>query len=549
MTRPTALLALAALLAACAVSAAAPPPGPAPATREAGRDLGGVAATHPDPGQSPAGRGAAQVVRVAGADRVGTAVAVSAAGWEAAGTVLVASAGDFPDGLAAASLAGPFDAPLLLTPRDSLPDAVAQEVTRLGAEEAIVLGGASAVSDAVVADLAALTGNAYRVAGPDRFATAAAAAELAGQGAGGHAVVASGRSHADALAAAPLLAAGDGLLLTEPGGLPDATAAALEGVERVTVVGGTAAVSDGVVAELEARGIAVTRIAGDDRYATALAIASALPPAERPVLLAAGQTFADALAAGPLAVHTGAAVLTTPQPRLTDGVEAHLRQAQPPAATVIGGSAAVGDFALAEAQAALAGTPRPGFQGSAQPLPGDVRAAMTGVSWRPGCPVGLDELALLDVTFFGFDGQVHPGRLVVHADAAQQILQVFGDLFAATFALQRVELVDTYGADDDASMAANNTSAFNCRAVAGTTTWSQHAYGTAIDLNPVQNPYVRGASFEPPGGGPYLDRGDVRPGMIVRPGPVVDAFAAIGWPWGGDWDNSKDYQHFSANGR
>ena len=182
------------------------------------------------------------------------------------------------------------------------------------------------------------------------------------------------------------------------------------------------------------------------------------------------------------------------------------------------------------------------------PLPASIRAHMTGRSWRPGCPVGLDDLSYLAVRHHDFAGAVRDGRVVVASHAAADVLAVFRSLFDAGFPLARVRLVDDYGGDDAASMAANNTSAFNCRRVSGTSTWSQHSYGTALDLNPVQNPYVRSGSVQPPSGAAYAARSPVRPGMIVRPGPVVDAFARIGWGWGGDWRSAKDYQHFSASG-
>lgn len=173
--------------------------------------------------------------------------------------------------------------------------------------------------------------------------------------------------------------------------------------------------------------------------------------------------------------------------------------------------------------------------GVARPLPPEFRAAMIGVSWHPGCPVSLDELALLELDHWGFDGQVHTGQLVVAAHVANPVSQVFAELFAAGFPIERMERVEIHGGDDDRSMDANNTHAFNCRPVAGTDRWSEHAFGTAIDLNPVQNPYVRDGRASPAAGGAYIDRADVRTGMIVRPGPVVEAFAAIGWRWGGDY--------------
>ncbi|MGH2725387.1 MAG: M15 family metallopeptidase, partial [Actinomycetota bacterium] len=112
-------------------------------------------------------------------------------------------------------------------------------------------------------------------------------------------------------------------------------------------------------------------------------------------------------------------------------------------------------------------------------------------SWRAGCPVALEDLRLLRLTYVGFDEKIHAGELVVHEDQARAVLEVFRELFDARFLIERMELVDVYGGDDDRSMAANNTSAFNCRQSTGSPgTWSQHAYGLAVDLNPRQNPYV-----------------------------------------------------------
>lgn len=154
----------------------------------------------------------------------------------------------------------------------------------------------------------------------------------------------------------------------------------------------------------------------------------------------------------------------------------------------------------------------------------------------------------MTVTYVGFDGDAHRGRLIVHRRWARDVLEVFARLYHHAFAIRRVRLVDRYGADDRASMRADNTSAFNCRFVAGTSTWSQHAFGAAIDVNPVENPYVSGDHVSPRRGRRYLDRDDVRPGMIVRRDVVWRAFRSIGWSWGGDWTGAKDYQHFSATG-
>jgi len=189
------------------------------------------------------------------------------------------------------------------------------------------------------------------------------------------------------------------------------------------------------------------------------------------------------------------------------------------------------------------------FEGSVSRLDRATRELMTGRSWHEGCPVQLEKLRLVRVTHLGLDGEPHRGELVVHRRWAEEILDVFRRLYARGFPIRRIRLVDRYHADDGLSMRHDNTSAFNCRYVAGTTTWSQHAYGRAIDINPVENPYVDGSRVSPRRGRRFLDRSDVRPGMIVEGGVVTRPFHRIGWGWGGDWSSVKDYQHFSANGR
>jgi hypothetical protein len=196
----------------------------------------------------------------------------------------------------------------------------------------------------------------------------------------------------------------------------------------------------------------------------------------------------------------------------------------------------------------LQGTAEP-FRGTAEPIGPQLRQRMTGVSWRPGCPVGLNKLRLLRVDHWGFDGEVHRGRLVVHRDSARPMLRVMRELHRLRFPIRRMRLVDAYGADDRRSMAADNTSAFSCRFVAGTSRWSEHAYGHAIDVNPIENPYVTAGGYvSPPAGARFADRSQRAKGLIHRRGPVVAAFEENGWAWGGNWAWPKDYQHFSVGG-
>jgi hypothetical protein len=178
------------------------------------------------------------------------------------------------------------------------------------------------------------------------------------------------------------------------------------------------------------------------------------------------------------------------------------------------------------------------------------RRRIEEASWRPGCPVQIQDLRTIRLTHWDLAEQVREGVLVIHERVADDVVRAFRALFEARFPIERIEPVDVFEGDDGRSMAANNTSGFNGREVAlKPGVWSQHAYGLAIDLNPVQNPYVRhdGEVF-PAAGERCLDRSRTEPGMIHADDAAVRAFAEIGWTWGGGWEPHRDFQHFSANG-
>jgi len=180
-----------------------------------------------------------------------------------------------------------------------------------------------------------------------------------------------------------------------------------------------------------------------------------------------------------------------------------------------------------------------------------VRQQDVRFSYRSGCPVAPADLRLVRISYRGFDRRGHVGALVVHRRVTPDVVKVFRRLYTAGFPIHRITPVSTYRGSDDASMAADNTSGFNCRRAVGSATggWSQHAYGTAIDVNPVENPYVLRGRALPPSGRRYVDRTRVRRGMAVEGGVLVKAFESIGWKWGGRWAGSPDYQHFSVSGR
>ena len=192
--------------------------------------------------------------------------------------------------------------------------------------------------------------------------------------------------------------------------------------------------------------------------------------------------------------------------------------------------------------------PRPAarFDAAVRAIDDATAARMHGRSWRehPRCPPHAD-LALIEAAHVTMTGGVERGELVVARAIAGRVVTLFARLYAIGFPIAAMRLVDDHDADDDRSMAAGNSSAFNFRTIAGSEQLSQHAYGLAIDVNPVQNPMIwpGGARFVPPAAAPYLDRRALRPGMIVRPGPVTAILDELGWEWGGDWRHVADLHH------
>jgi hypothetical protein len=220
-------------------------------------------------------------------------------------------------------------------------------------------------------------------------------------------------------------------------------------------------------------------------------------------------------------------------------------------------TAALSTAALAAAATPAAAAPAPAapraeappFKGTIHAVNADLKASMikTGV-WKPGCPVNIGQLRLLKMTYWGFDKKAHTGYLMVNRVWARRLVGVFKKIYDARFPIRKMKLIDAYGASDAKSMAADNTSAFNGRYVSGTTRWSMHAYGLAIDLNPVENPYVASDHVSPAAGAKYANRNLKAKGMVHSGDVVVRAFRSIGWGWGGTWPGTKDYQHFSSTG-
>jgi hypothetical protein len=253
----------------------------------------------------------------------------------------------------------------------------------------------------------------------------------------------------------------------------------------------------------------------------------------------AGSSSPEAAPAGTPAAVTSA----TPTPAATTPAAHRQRKKHPRPAVTTPATVAPATPAV---QPVATAAHRPPFRYSVA----TVTARSLGDSWHKGCPVGPSGLRAITMTYWGFDRAAHQGVLVSSTRAVAAYVSAFRDIYQAGFPIRRLVPISEYGGSDDRSMEADNTSAFNCRyAVSdGPKHWSMHAYGEAVDINPLENPYYLNGRVYPPAGEPYLDRSNVRRGMVVAGSAPVRAFSAVGWGWGGSWSSSPDYQHFSSSG-
>jgi hypothetical protein len=193
------------------------------------------------------------------------------------------------------------------------------------------------------------------------------------------------------------------------------------------------------------------------------------------------------------------------------------------------------------------------FSSSIQPIPEGMRSRMTGLSWNDFCPLSLDDLVLVKVRYRNNWGFSSVGKLIVNKNVAPSLVEAFRELYALGFPIDQIHPIDKFNADDPTSMRNNNTSSFRCSerekaAHDRRGTWSEHAKGEAIDINPLVNPFVTSSGgVQPIEGKPYVDRDQHVKGMVTP--EVIAIFKKHGWKWGGNWSSSKDYQHFSIGGR
>ncbi len=181
-----------------------------------------------------------------------------------------------------------------------------------------------------------------------------------------------------------------------------------------------------------------------------------------------------------------------------------------------------------------------------------IKQRMTeGNSWKKGCPIPLKDLRYLRVKHIDFRGNEMMGEIIVHKDAAREVTEIFEELYRMDYPIKKMKLVSDYNGNDWQSIESDNTSAFNCRNATGSRQWSKHSYGKAVDINPIENPYIsRSGHISHKDSSIYRKRVHQTPtyadkAILLKKDHVVQLFKKYGWEWGGDWSGVKDYQHFS----
>jgi hypothetical protein len=178
-------------------------------------------------------------------------------------------------------------------------------------------------------------------------------------------------------------------------------------------------------------------------------------------------------------------------------------------------------------------------------LPSEIKEKINGNSFKSTGPISMDDLAYVQVIYWGFDDKEHKGELIVNKKIASEVVDIFKDLYEARFQIEKIKLIDDYNSDDNLSMNDNNTYAYCYRYITGSKNkFSKHSYGIAIDINPVQNPYIKKGKVLPEAGKIYVDRKNIKKGMVLKGDSCYKAFKDRGWTWGGEWKTLKDYQHF-----
>lgn len=460
---------------------------------------------------------ATQIETIRGKDRYDTAFKISEKVGSYNTVILVNSTISLADGLSASGLSGAKNAPIIPVRKDDIPEQSLKAIS--SASNVYIIGGDAAISKKVEASLIASGKVVNRIEGSNRIETSQKVADLIGNY--DKAFVVNGfKGEADAMSISSVAAREGAPIILTDGNNPSIEKK--NGVEYY-VIGGSTVASNKLQAAYSAK-----RLAGNDRYKTNRAILNKFYPNSKKLYCANGTALIDALTVSLLAKDNGIAFVGNNSDN-----------------SILKGKDIV-NVGKVETETNKPNKPVTVEYFKPLILDQSTKNKMKGLS-MPDNATGIkyDDLRRVNVKYWGFDNKAHTdGVLIVNKSVANDICSIFNDLYKAKYPIEKIRMIDEYKADDESSMKDNNTSSFCYRLIAGTKVLSKHGKGVAIDINPLYNPQVKNGKVYPSISKPYADRSKNVKGMIKKGDACYKAFTSRGWKWGGNWKNSKDYQHF-----
>ena len=483
--------------------------------------------------------------RISGKDRIETALKISEFANEKSRKVIVADSRNYPDALSASNLTeGKY--PILLFNGNE--ERVVNEIKRLNAEEVIVLGGKNSVPESFIEHCREINSieSVERISGKNRYETSAKIFDFAEKKS---AVIVSGNNYPDALAASSILG-NSGLILVDKNQVPVYAENILKNAtdKNGIIVGGYGSISADIEGKLKnSCGFnSLTRISGKDRYDTSTKIAERKK--SDTIIVASGESFADALSAAEIAQKIDSPILLVKKNVIDSSVMKYIKSEGIKKAIILGGESSVSKNTENNIVKLINGEniaennignevfkPRN--------IDENIKKRIYGKSYKDNRNIKLSDLSYVPVAYRDFNGNTAYGEIIVNKNVGKEVGKIFKEIYDANIKIEKIKLIDEYNADDVKSMEDNNTSAFNYRVIKGTNKLSNHAMGYAIDINPLYNPHVINGVANPRKGQPYARRVRKNPYMIFKNDKIYNIFKKYGWRWGGEW-KYPDYQHF-----
>ncbi|MDY4560153.1 MAG: cell wall-binding repeat-containing protein [Peptostreptococcus porci] len=467
-------------------------------------------------------------VQIIGSDKYETAIKVSNSNFEKSKYVILASGVEFPDSLSSIPLADLYDCPILLVNKEKILGSVLNEIKRLGADKIIVIGGENTIPDKA---LSGLNSEYRRISGYDRYETNKMVIDEleSARGISNGYIIASGNKFPDAISSVGL-----SIKTGFPIKLVDNTIESYYNKSENYVVGG--------YKTIDIKNLLGRRISGEDRYKTAISVSKEIGTDFGNIIIASGDDFAEAIISAPISKKYLAPVILYPKKDKSDYIDSFLNNVDCKKLIIIGN---VSYHYEKNGSDYIRDINTEGYE-FFKPIKIDetIKNKIYGKSYKNNNYVSLSDLVYIPIKHYDFYGNIKQGEIIVNKKVGDEVSNIFKELFGKKVKIEKVKLVDEYGASDEKSMSDNNSSAFNFRYIAGTKKLSKHAYGLAIDINPLYNPQVINGIAYPKQGQPYADRKNNNPYMIRKNDAIHSTFAKYGWKWGGLWSKSPDYQHF-----